>query len=114
MRRGLLALAGALLAGVALVGCSQIAAISPVGGARESEVRYAAIDVLLDKGVEVRTAPVCATTADEITCSGDTMTGDPIQVRSTADAPDTFTLTVGDETLYSGSTQDVLEAAMQG
>jgi hypothetical protein len=115
MRRVVLGFA-ALLAGAALAGCSQIAAIAPVGGSRESEVRYAAIDVLVERGIEVRTAPVCAMTDQdkEIACEGDTIAGEPIKVLSPADAPDTFTLTVGDETLYSGSTQDVLEAAMQG
>ena len=112
-------LAAALALGaatLALAGCSQIAAIAPVGGSREAEVRYAAIDVLLERGVEVGTAPVCAMVDDDavISCAGETLDGAPILVESPADAPDTFVLTVDGETLYDGPTADVLEAAMQG
>lgn len=46
--------------GVLLAGCSQIAAIAPVGGSHLAEVRYAAIDLLVDAEVEILTAPVCA------------------------------------------------------
>jgi len=101
---------------VALTGCSQVAAIAPVGGARESEVRYAAIDVLMDAGVDLLTAPVCTPADAErvIRCAGETLDGEPIDVHSPGDAPDTLTVTVGERTLYSGSTHDVLEAAMRG
>jgi len=111
----LLAGVGAAAAGLLLAGCSQVAALAPVGGDREAEIRYAAIDVLLDEGVDVLTAPVCgmADREGQVLCEGETFDGEPILVRSPGDAEDTFTLTVGQRTLYSGSTQDVLEAAMQ-
>lgn len=102
-------------AALALAGCSQVAAIAPVGGGRESEVRYAAIDVLMDEGVDILTAPVCTPADAErvIRCMGETFDGEAIDVHSPGDAPDTFTLTVGARTLYSGATRDVLEAAMR-
>lgn len=109
---------GAILVGAAaaMAGCSQVAAIAPVGGSREAEVRYAAIDVLQDAGIDVLTTPVCVTAQDdaEIRCMGTTFDGAAIEAVSPADAPDTFTLTVGDRTLYDGSISEVLEAAMQG
>ena len=99
-----------------LAGCSQIAAIAPVGGGRESEVRYAAIDVLMAEGVEILTAPVCepANAEREIRCVGETFERERIDVHSPGDAPDTFTLTVGERMLYAGSIRTVLEAAMRG
>lgn len=105
-------LAGALL----LAGCSQIAAIAPVGGDHLAEVRYAAIDVLLDADVEILTAPVCAQApSGEVSCQGETMDGTTISVVSPADDQTVVTVTVGDGELYSGSIMDVIdEAARNG
>lgn len=108
--------AAALALASVLTGCSQVAAIAPVGGSREAEVRYAAIDVLLSAGINVRTAPACVLVDKdrEVRCAGDTFDGEKIAAHSPADAPDTFSVTVGDRTLYTGSIHEVLEKAMQG
>lgn len=95
-----------------LAGCSQVAAIAPVGGSHLAEVRYAAIDVLLGAGTDVLTAPVCAQAASgEVSCAGETVDGDAIAVVSPADDRSVVTVTVGDRELYSGSIMDVLDDA---
>jgi hypothetical protein len=101
---------------VLLAGCSQVAAIAPVGGDHLAEVRYAAIDVLLDAGVEVLTAPVCAQApSGEVSCQGETTDGTGIAAVSPADDQTVVTVSVGDKELYSGSIMDVLdEAARNG
>ncbi|HWL02689.1 MAG TPA: hypothetical protein VNQ52_10010 [Microbacteriaceae bacterium] len=109
--------AAALLAGgaslLALAGCSQIAAIAPVGGDRLAEVRYAAIDVLLAKDVPIRTAPVCEQSGQAVSCTGETLSGEPIAVASTASDPETISILVGDTTIFTGSIADVLADAME-
>lgn len=99
-----------------LTGCSQIAAIAPVGGNHLAEVRYAAIDVLLDADVQVLTAPVCAQApSGEVSCQGETADGTDISVVSPADDQTVVTVTVGDDELYAGSIMDVInEAARNG
>lgn len=108
-------LALAPLAAVALLlaGCSQLAAIAPVGGARVSEVRYAALDVLVDREVDVLTAPVCDEVSGEVTCTGETFEGDVISVVSPADDQATVTITVGGSVLFEGAVQDVLDDAIR-
>jgi hypothetical protein len=104
---------GVLLAAVVLAGCSQVAAIAPVGGDRLAEVRFAGLDVLTSEGVDVRTAPVCAQTDDlTVTCEGDTFDDAAIRVSSPGATPDDLEVVVGADTLYSGSLQSVLEKAM--
>jgi hypothetical protein len=113
VRRALsLAALGALA--LALAGCSQVAAIAPVGGGRVADVRYAANDLLVEAGIEIRTAPVCREADHVVTCAGTTLDGAPIAVESAAGDEDAMTLTVGGDTLYSGSIQDVLDRAMLG
>ncbi len=110
MRRIALLAASALL----LAGCSQVAALAPVGGDRESGVRYAANDLLLDAGIEILTAPVCVQAADKaVTCQGRTSDGQDIKVVSTAADQARMVLTVGSRTLYDGEIQAVLDKAMQ-
>ncbi len=100
------------LAGGALAGCSQIAALAPVGGDHLTEVRYAAVDVLVGAKVELLAAPACESAADGATsCAGETVAGETIAVDSPAADPTTVTVRVGDEVLYSGPIQDVLDAA---
>ncbi len=111
IRRVLPAQIVAVLAMGAVSGCSQIAAIAPVGGAREAEVRYAAIDVLLDAGVEILAAPDCREDDGAIVCEGETMSGDRIAVASTAADPSSVTVTVGGDVVYSGSITQVLDDA---
>lgn len=105
------ALLAAGLAVVALAGCSQIEAIAPVGGNHEAEVRYAAIDVLLDAGVEILVAPDCDAKDGAIVCEGETVSGDQIAVESTAADPSSLTVRVGTDVLYSGPVLDVLDDA---
>lgn len=106
---------GALLA-LLIAGCSQVAAIAPVGGDHLAEVRYAAIDVLLAEDVELLTAPDCAQAASgEVTCTGETLDGAQISVVSPADDQTVLTVTVGDRELYSGSIMKLIdEAARNG
>ena len=99
---------------LALAGCSQIAAIAPVGGDHLAEVRFAANDLLLQADVELLTAPVCTTAADgAITCEGENVAGEKITVESPADDQESLTVTVGADTLYSGSIQEALEKSLR-
>jgi hypothetical protein len=95
----------------ALAGCSQVAALAPVGGDRLAEVRVATLDVLVDRAVPVLTAPVCTADGDAVTCAGTTVDRQPITATSTAADPGTLVVTVGPTTLFTGSVQDVLTSA---
>jgi hypothetical protein len=111
-RLGALATGAAIM--LALTGCSQIAAIAPVGGDHLAEVRFAANDLLLQADVELLTAPACATESDgAIMCEGETVNGEKIAVKSPADDPESLTVTVGSDTLYSGSIQEALEKSLR-
>ena len=103
-------------AAVGLGGCSQISALAPVGGNGLSEVRFGAIDVLLQKGIAVLSAPVCAV-ADPgpvVTCAGTTTDGRDIAVTSSIAADAQLVVMVGGETIFSGSLVDVLDEAARG
>ncbi|CAN5146709.1 hypothetical protein BH09ACT6_BH09ACT6_24050 [soil metagenome] len=111
-RKSLVAGALAVLLGAMLVGCSQVAAIAPVGGNHQAEVRYAAIDVLMGAGIDFLTAPVCETSTDgAITCAGETTKGEHITALSPTTDQTRVTVTVGSDVLYTGSIMDVLDAA---
>lgn len=108
----------ASLAAVALIaslaGCSQVAAIAPVGGARVSEVRYAALDILVAQEVDILEAPTCEMADDRaVTCTGSTLDGDAIEVSSPADDQATLTISVGGDEVFTGTIQSVLEKAME-
>ncbi|MGU3432396.1 hypothetical protein ACNHUS_05215 [Actinomycetes bacterium M1A6_2h] len=103
MRR--LLIATALLA----AGCSQTAALAPVGGEDIGNIRYAALDVLVENQVDILTAPVCAGAGAGIRCVGQTVDERDITVASTAEDAGSMTVTVGGRQLYSGSVQDVLD-----
>jgi len=107
-----LALAPVLLC---LTACSQIAALAPVSGARETEVRYAAIDILMRHDIQLLAAPDCEPPDDDetIRCAGETLSGVDIIAVSTGAAPTQVTVTVGDVTLYSGEITPVLQEAME-
>lgn len=112
--RPLAAVSGLALV-LALAGCSQVEAIAPVGGDHQAEVRYAAIDVLLDAGIDVLVAPVCeGDGAGAITCAGETIDGASISVVSTADDQASVEVTVGEQVIYSGSIMEVLDRAARG
>lgn len=93
---------------LALSGCSQIAAVAPVGGDHLAEVRFATGDILLARDVPILSGPDCTQNAEVITCTGTTVDGDTISTTSTATD---LTVTVGTEVLYDGSIQDALDAA---
>ena len=99
---------------LAVAGCSQVEALAPVGGNHLTEVRYAAIDILLAKNIDVLVAPVCEQDGEAVLCTGETADGETITVTSPADATDTVTVTVGDETIYSGKYWDILDDAVRG
>jgi hypothetical protein len=106
------AAAVAFAVALAVSGCSQIDALAPVGGNTQAEVRFAAIDVLVGAGVEILVAPVCVgPSGGDLTCTGETVSGEPISVHSPGDSDDTLTVTVGSDVLYSGSITAVLDEA---
>ena len=114
MIRRLVLVALVAAAGLAAAGCSQVAAISPVGGSRLAEVRFAVGDVLVREGIELLVAPVCAEEPDAtIGCDGTTLDGAPIIARAPGDDLDTLTITVDGETLSAGSIMGVLGTAME-
>jgi hypothetical protein len=102
-----LVLAAAVLT---LTGCSQVAALAPVGGDRLSIIRFAANDVLEEQGVELLVAPVCTADGRDVTCRGSSLQGAAITVTSSTDDQAEMTVQVGDRTIYAGSVQDVIDA----
>jgi hypothetical protein len=106
----------ALLLTLAVAGCSQIAAIAPVGGDRLAEVRYAVNDILIEQEIGILVAPVCTVGTDEetVTCEGMARDGQAIDAVSAAAAPDDFVVRVGDEVVYDGSLTEVLERGSSG
>lgn len=101
------------LAALTLTGCSQVAALAPVGGNAVSEVRYGAIDVLHALGVVIGQAPTCTTRGVVITCAGTTASGQAIAVVSSSDALARLDIEVAGTSVFSGSLQQVLDAAAQ-
>jgi hypothetical protein len=99
----------ALVVALATAGCSQVAAVAPVGGTREAEVRFAGNDVLVEQGVAILTAPVCASESGTVTCTGAAVDGTVITVSAASGGP--MRVQVGDRTLYDGPVQTVLEKA---
>lgn len=99
-----------------LAGCSQIAALAPVGGNGLAEVRFGAIDVLQQKDVAIMKAPVCAQDrgGPEVTCAGTTVDGRSIGVTSSIAADAQLVVTVGGETIFSGALAAVLDEAARG
>ena len=94
---------------VACAGCSQTAALAPVGGAELGDLRYAVNDVLFEKGIEILVAPVCSGTGADIECAGETTDNEAITGSATSYDASTVEVKVGTEVLYSGSVQDVLD-----
>lgn len=104
---GILALVAATL-----TGCSQIAALAPVGGNALAEVRFGAIDILHSRGVDMLTAPVCTEETDgAVRCSGTTTSGEDISVISSTAANATLEITVAGRAIFSGALSDVLDEA---
>ncbi|WP_248241993.1 hypothetical protein [Microbacterium kunmingense] len=106
----------ALILTLAVAGCSQIAAIAPVGGDRLAEVRYAVNDILIEQEIGILIAPVCTVGSDEatVTCEGTTRDQQAVDAVSTAASPDDLVVRVGDEVVYDGSLIEVLERGSSG
>ena len=107
-RAGLVVLAALLLAA-----CSQINALTPVGGDSVTSVRNAVYDVLVADGVEILVAPTCAPSDSGFLCQGTTVDDRPIVARAGAAAPYDLTITIGAETVFEGTAQDVLQQAVE-
>ena len=107
-RFGLLALTSALLAA-----CSQVSALTPVGGDSVTSVRNAVYDVLVADGVDILVAPTCASSDAGFLCEGTTLDDQPILARAGATAPYSLTITIGGETVFEGTAQDVLQRAAE-
>lgn len=103
---------GALALPVVLAACSQISALTPVGGTAISAVRSATIDVLLDQGIEILVAPVCEARSEGFTCTGTTIDGREILATAALTAPYDLRIEVGGERIFEGTAQDVLDQAV--
>ena len=103
---------GAVLLAAVLSGCSQIGALTPVGGSAITSVRNATNDVLMEQGVEILVAPICEKGADAFTCKGSTVDGKDITAEATLIAPYELRIDVGGEEIFSGTAQEVLDAAV--
>ncbi|OZF32002.1 hypothetical protein CH294_19695 [Rhodococcus sp. 14-2483-1-1] len=104
-RRKILALSAVMVC----AGCSQTAALAPVGGAELGNLRYAVNDVLVEQDIEILVAPVCSGTGADIECAGKTTGNETITGSATSDDASTVEIKVGTNVLYSGSVQDVLD-----
>lgn len=112
MRRTVALVVAAVTGVVLLSGCSsQISALAPVGGDDITSLRIAAIDVLLERKLTVRDAPVCTDTGEGYSCVGSLTDGSEIVVTAPDADATTMTITVGGSTIYDGSVQEVLDRA---
>lgn len=111
MRR--LAIIALAAAPALLAACSQINALTPVGGDVITGVRIATNDVLVDKGVTILVAPQCVTEASGFTCNGTTTDGQQIVSTATSTAPYDLVVTVGGAEIFRGTVQEVLDKAAQ-
>lgn len=100
---------------LALTGCaSQIGGLAPVGGDALTGVRIAAVDVLLERKLEILEVPVCTQIAKAVSCVGSLIDGSVVTVEAdVSTSRDTMTVTVGGETIYDGDVQAVLDRAAQ-
>jgi hypothetical protein len=100
---------------LALTGCaSQISGLAPVGGDDITGVRIAAINVLLQNDVAIKTAPICRDVDTGYACSGTTVDGKAIEVTADDDADDpAMIVTVDGAVIYQGSMMRKLDEAAQ-
>lgn len=112
MRRAMAVGVAAIMAATLLGGCSsQIDGLAPVGGDDITSLRIAAIDVLLERRLTVRDAPVCTDTGEGYSCIGSLTDGTEIVVTAPDADATTMTITLGGSTIYDGSVQEVLDRA---
>jgi hypothetical protein len=116
-------LLAAALAATATAGCTQVAQLRGVAGAEVSSVRTATNNVLVDEGVAIDVAPVCALEDPVYVCLGSTSDGAEIRSEATvlADYGETtdeygayvpadiaLVVTVGGTEIFNGKVEDVL------
>lgn len=114
---------GAVAVAVALAGCTQIAQLQPVAGGQISAVRTATNNVLVDKDIDIKVAPVCEFEDPKFICLGSTANGKQIKAEAVvlaafgateteygADTPADVSLviTVGDRQIFDGKVENVL------
>lgn len=112
-RRALAAPAAAFTVILALAGCSQINALTPVSGGPLQTVRVGVLDVLVQDSIPILIAPVCTQESTQFTCLGKTIDGAEITAKSTLTKPYMITVAVGGKTLYEGDVQVILDKAAQ-
>lgn len=98
---------------VMLTACSQINALTPVGGDSVTSVRNAVYDVLVAEGIPILVAPTCEPSDSGYLCEGTTLDDQPIVARAAAATPYALTITVDDETIFEGTAEDVLQRAVE-
>lgn len=103
-------------AALGATGCSQVSALAPVGGDALAEVRFGAIDVLLDHDIELLRAPVCEVegAGPAVRCAGTTTAGEQIDVTSSTADGAILTITVDGAEIFQGPLQDVIDEAARG
>lgn len=94
-----------------MAGCSQIDALAPVSGGPLQTVRVGVFDVLVKEQVQILVAPVCVEEATQFTCLGSTIDGAQIKAEATLTKPYQMTITIGNETLYDGDVQTIIDEA---
>lgn len=103
----------ALAAAAALLtGCSQVASLTPVGGASLTTVRNAANVILVEQQVPILVAPKCSAVDSGFTCVGSTVDGEEILVTAGPAKPFDMSVAVGGEVIFEGNATDVLQAAV--
>ena len=101
------------LASLGLAACSQVASLTPVGGASLTSVRNAANNVLVEQEVPILGAPKCTAVDSGFTCVGSTVDGAEILVTAQGTKPFAMSITVGGAVIFEGNATDVLESAVQ-
>ena len=97
---------------LALSACSQVSALTPVGGTAITSVRNATYEVLVDQKVPILEAPQCVPNDTGFTCTGSTIDGAEIVATAQGTNPYPMTITVGGAVIFEGNAQDVLDAAV--
>ena len=100
------------VAALALSACSQVSALTPVGGTAITSVRNATYEVLVDQKVSILEAPQCIPSDSGFTCTGSTIDGAEIVATAQGTNPYPMTITVGGVVIFEGNAQDVLDAAV--
>lgn len=103
---------GLIAIAAVLGGCSQAAALAPVGGDRVVSVRVATIEVLLERLIDVREAPACHQDDDAaVSCTGTTSDGLTVSAAAMRADLDRVIVQIDGDTVYDGSIDAVLEQA---